>query len=218
MLKIKNLELLCLQYPDLVCKYSADGELLSIEGSFLLNRVYGDTVYCKEYSITINVYDNRLPYAKETGNKISEKYPHRYPDGGLCLGVDAEIELTCLENGLFDIEKWFERFVVPYFFSYEYYMDKHQYPFGDRSHGKKGVAEFYMELFNVDSVAKVYKCMRYTLAHKYRGHFLCPCGSKKRIRYCHKTQLYNAQRPEVKSRINKDYLSIKEVCSYEHNI
>lgn len=218
MLKIKNLELLCLQYPDLICKYSADGELLSIEGSFLLNRVYGDTSYCKVYSIAIYVYDNMIPYAKETGNKISKNYTHRYPDGGLCLGVDSEIELTCLEGNYFDIEKWFERFVVPYFFSYEYYMDKHQYPFGDRSHDKLGIAELYMELFRVDSIKKVYDCMRYSLTHTYRGHLLCPCGSGRRIRQCHKTELFYAQRPEVKLRIGKDLLSIKEVCSFEHNI
>ncbi len=217
MIKIKNLELLCEQYPDLVCKYSVSGELLSIEGSFLLNRIYDDTVYCKVYPITINVYENKLPYVKETGNKVDKNYPHRYPDGGLCLGVDAEIELTCLEDGIFDIEKWFECFVVSYFFSYEYYTDKHCYPFGDRSHDIIGVAEFYMEMFNVDSARKAYECMRYTLLHKYRGHLLCPCGSRKRIRNCHKNELYNAQCPGVKSRINKDLLSIKEVCSHEHN-
>ena len=63
------------------------------------------------------------------------------------------------------------------------------WPFGQRAHGKDGAFEFYEEFFGVkgkEIVLNYLKCLAY---ETLKGHQWCPCGSGRRLRNCHMTEL-----------------------------
>ncbi len=156
-----------------------------LNGAILVNRIInGYTIY-KEYIITIYIpiNSNKLPYVIDTNNIIDPKYPHIYSNKELCLETDSYIRLYFIDG--FDLNKWMDEFIEPYFISYEYYIDYGTFPNGERTHGIIGTLESYKDIFHTDNIQQVLKIMYYIKNHTYRGHHPCPCGSKKRIRKCH---------------------------------
>lgn len=201
-----NINLFLKKYPDLKINSSKT----FIEGKVCLDMKYNDVYFCKEYKIIIDISKKDIPYIKEIDGKIDCNYPHRYKDGGLCLATNSDIILSCLNDDIFDIDCWFEKYVKSYFFTYEFYQRFGYYPFGERSHGAIGILEFYQDFFNVDSPVTAMKCLNFTIASKYAGHLLCPCGSGKKIRNCHSKELYNAKNERIMKFIIQDRLKILE--------
>jgi hypothetical protein len=60
------------------------------------------------------------------------------------------------------------------------------WPHGDRSHGAKGILEFYAEFLSTTDPMKVAKFLLDLVQGKVRGHWACPCGGGQIIRKCHK--------------------------------
>lgn len=174
-------------------------------GEFIMNTEYNEVCFYKQYSIDVNL-TKTPPYVIETEGKISKNYPHRYSDGGLCLETDSRIKIECYsDNNEFDLEFWFNHFLIPYFFTFEYYMRYGEFPFGERSHNLKGILEYYREHYRLDSLDQTKNYLFQISKMKcYRGHLLCPCGSGKRIRNCHKIEVINALKPIEKECINND--------------
>lgn len=133
--------------------------------------------------IVVPLYSDKLPYVIDTGNRISKDYPHRYEDGALCLETDTSIRIRFLEG--FSLIAWMQEFVELYYFSYEFFQRYGEYPFGERGHGIQGIMETYQELFQEKDPVKVFALMRSICENSYRGHSLCPCGSKQKLRLCH---------------------------------
>ncbi len=201
-----NIYRLIQKYPNLRYHSADKSNTVVIDGTFqLFGTTLGNT-YDKTFSILVEMVDdaNQRITIKETDGKIDRNYPHINKNGTLCLGVETEIILRCVTEFGFDIYKWFEEFVVPYFSTYEYFKEFGRYPFGQYRHGNNGILEFYMEFFNVDNLEKAKNCLLFSGQNRYRGHWTCPCGSRKRIRYCHRKELFKAQKEPYKSRIIKD--------------
>jgi hypothetical protein len=78
-------------------------------------------------------------------------------------------------------------FLYRFFFLKENNGDK---PWGELSHGGKGIVEHYEEYFDVSGKEKVKGLLDYLAEHKeIKGHPKCPCGSGKKIRDCHLNEL-----------------------------
>ncbi|MBU4311199.1 MAG: hypothetical protein KJ706_00555 [Candidatus Omnitrophica bacterium] len=63
------------------------------------------------------------------------------------------------------------------------------WPFGQRAHGKDGAFEFYEEFLGVkgkEVVLNYLKCLAYKTL---KGRQWCSCGSGRRLRDCHMTEL-----------------------------
>ena len=88
-------------------------------------------------------FPKKLPIVREVGKKIPLKYGHIYSDGELCLATDQEIRITLGYD--INLYEWLDKFVIPYFYGYSYFEKYDVMPFGERSHGNKGVNEFYKE-------------------------------------------------------------------------
>lgn len=58
-------------------------------------------------------------------------------------------------------------------------------PFGELSHGGKGIFENYKDLFNVVSTEQVLRLFKILVDKSYKGHNPCPCNSGKVLRKCH---------------------------------
>lgn len=206
-----NVDKLLNEHPNLaIVEYGNNHIPQSIQGVFAMNSVHNEIRFAKCYTLRINLSVDKLPTVKDIGHHIDVNYPHRYSNRELCLGTDTEIILTCVIDGSFDVYLWFEKFVIPYYYSYEYYNRMGEYPFGERSHGSKGILEYYMDVFNLDTHRQAYNFMRFVQSHQiYRGHYFCPCGSEKRIRDCHKIAFERALASNIKERIIEDLKVVK---------
>lgn len=160
---------------------------IRLTGILSINHIYNDEHIVDEYNIEIVIsqnYPNDFPKIREIGKKIPISYGHIYPDSELCLGTDADMIFNL--GSKYVLRDWIEQYVIPYFFSFSYFKKYKVMPFGERNHGIKGELEFYFDYFNVSNKVNVIQILNYICNKTYKGHHLCPCGSGKRIRDCHK--------------------------------
>ena len=147
-------------------------------------------------------YPLNLPMVFEVSQKIEPEYEHINSDRSFCLAVPMEERRFFLKEPT--LLGFVNNLVVPYLYSYCYWKKHGTYPFGEASHGKTGVEQFYENLFRsqVDSVMirGLYKIFK----NGYRGHEHCPCGSGKVIRKCHKEELFDLAQPAKRNALLKD--------------
>ena len=179
------------QITDLLAEYSnlavirRDTDIVQLHGAILVCREYNGYILNDEYELDIYIPLNsdQLPYAIDTGEHIDNNYCHYYSDRRLCLETDTRIRIRFV-NG-FNLIEWMKEYVEVYYFSYEYYKRFGVYPFGERSHYDIGILQTYQDLFCTSSIQGAFALMQYISDNNYRGHTLCPCGSRKHIRSCH---------------------------------
>ena len=171
-------------YPKLNLVERTDKRII-LSGTIDVYRTSRNYTVQKEYSLEINVPlgNDDLPIVRETGNAISEDYPHRYKDGGLCIETDTAIRLHFIDS--FNLVEWMDEFVEPYFFSYEYFSRFGEFPFGERPHYIVGILDTYQEIFHATDSKEACRLLVYAAEDIYRGHAPCPCGSGRRLRNCH---------------------------------
>lgn len=173
------------RYPNLQTISETSDEIV-LAGEIKIARIFNDYPVIKTVSleITIPFSDNRFPHIKDIGECIDPEYPHRYVSGILCLATEIDFKLHFM-NG-FDLVKWMEDFVEPYYYSYEYFQRFGHYPFGDREHGYMGTLQSYCDWFESQKIEVISSILlRIESTDCYRGHHSCFCGSKKKMRDCH---------------------------------
>ena len=184
---------ICAKYPTLNQENDTQ-----IKGILPIDKVVNDEHIVDSFEIEVD-FKEIIPKVKELGNR-TERYYHKYKNGNLCLETDFN-QLMYLENHTY--LEWLDYFVINYFCSFCYYQKYKCYPYGERNHRYGdffGFAE-YMEIHP----SQAWSILEYIVNKKYRGHDLCPCGSGKRIRNCHK---------DVVLRFKKDndvYKSLKKL-------
>lgn len=182
------------RYPNLTVTSKTENKV-DIKGKIHINRNCDKISVCKEYGIEISIPLNsdRLPTVRETEHYIRD-YPHMYTNKTLCLATDTDLYLHFREG--FDLVTWMEEYVELYFVSYECYKRYGIFPFGERSHGSKGVLEFYCDYFKIASSKQVKGFISYIATTEYKGHHQCPCGSGKKLRNCHRDSILSAKRDD----------------------
>lgn len=166
------------KYPSL--KYNSEKQ--EIVGNIYIECLCKDEFIKDEFEIKIQFFKNNLPKVWEVSNKIRKNYPHLYDDKRLCLATDLDQELYLKSHTIID---WIEEYVKKYFISYIYYKRYGVFPFGEHSHGNKGIYEFIQTYYKMDSLIEAKNIYEYVCKKKYRGHLKCPCGSNRKIRNCH---------------------------------
>ena len=196
------------KYPNLTVTNQTDNRV-DIKGKIHINRNCDKISVCKEYGIEISIPLNsdKLPTVRETEHYI-RNYPHIYTDRSLCLATDTDLYLHFKEG--FDLLDWMEKYVELYFVSYECYKRYGVFPFGERSHGFRGILEFYRDYFNLATLKQAEDILIFISTREYRGHFSCPCGSGKKLRNCHGEILLNAKQDNyLLALIKRDLVKIK---------
>lgn len=166
----------------------------NIQGLFVLNANFAEQLIEDEYSILLVVpesYPDCVPIAYETGNRIPREF-HKFTKGNLCLGEPLAVWKTFSEQPT--LLGFVQKCLVPYLYSYSYFCQYGKLPFGDLSHGESGRIKYYQDLFNVQSEHSLFGLISILAQDEYRGHIQCPCGSKKRLRYCHGPQVLEIMR------------------------
>ena len=165
-------------YPEL--KYNEEKQ--EITGNIHIEYICNDEFIKGDFNIQIRIFNDDLPQVWEISNKIRKGYPHLYGDRRLCLATDLEQRLYLEKHTILD---WIKEYVEKYFVSYIYYKRYGVFPFGEHSHGEKGIYEFLKCKYKMDNLKETKSIYEYVCTKKYRGHLDCPCGSGKKIRNCH---------------------------------
>ena len=183
--------------------------LIVMHGEFTMHRTYNNVTFSKTYRIKICIDSNECPKIYDVGKNINTDYPHKQQNNELCLAVHSEIINNCVTNRHFDLYKWFEKYVISFFFTYEYYNRFGFYPFGERAHGNEGVFEYYMEVFHLNTYSQVKSFLREIIKRNLKNHDLCPCGSRVKIRNCHKSEIQKAYESVMYYCIKEDLKKLK---------
>lgn len=158
-----------------------------LHGTFELNVEVQEIPLCGTFDISIKIppgYPEELPKLYELSNLVPDSFEHKYVDGSCCLGVDGELYQRFIPNPT--LLHYVKDMVSDYFASVKWFTRYGNYPFGQRSHGAKGVLEFYRQFWDVDDDQLAVRMLCIALVPgTYRGHQPCPCGSGKTARKCH---------------------------------
>src|SRR6266508_4591033 len=157
-----------------------------------------DTTRTYDYSIALRLLDH---YPKEPPVMYCNdpKLPididrHILKYGQACLGVHADIRRQW-STGAGNIVFFLEKFVAP-FLVWQIFYDAHGYPppWGQRSHYKQGILEFYADILGLEVDANIEGFIN-LLARKNTpgGHEICPCESGRRLRNCHRDAVHTAR-------------------------
>lgn len=188
-----------------------------LSGAISINRSYNNFVVDNEYKlkIVIPLNNDKCPEIVDIGNHISQSYVHKYLDGRLCLETDAYVAY-CFYKG-YTLMQWMKNIVEPYYYSYEYYCQFDEFPFGERGHSFIGVIETYQQIFEEQDIFKILKLLSAISQRKYRGHLPCPCGSNIITRKCHGSFIMPFITDEqLHSIAYRDYMNIfEEIKNYD---
>lgn len=123
------------------------------EGRFIINAQYKDIEINRAPKLMMIVprnYPINLPKVYELENKIENV--HKLDDGSLCVATIFDLYLELSRS--FNIEDYINKFLIPYFISYEQWCNTGEYIYGDRSHGSVGIYESIAEYFNINPLEK----------------------------------------------------------------
>lgn len=167
-----------------------DDNKVILEGLININASYKKIQLIDDFEVRIIVFKNfpnRIPIIYALDNKIPKDFQHVNADKSLCLEVNTEIKIFLIENE--SLIEWFKIYVVNYFYSAMFFERYKIYPFGERSHAKDGIKEFYRKILNVRNINTIINMLKFVRIGKIKGHYDCPCGSGKKIRKCHYEEL-----------------------------
>jgi hypothetical protein len=185
------------RYPSL--HLYAETNVWFIRGAFPV-KVEGQTI--DHYLIEIWLppdYPKSVPLLKELGKRIPlDPDNHVYPNGFLCVFLPDE-RWKYWPVGA-DIIAFLEGPVNDYFLSHTYHSKHNTWPFGERSHGKKGVVEYYAEELGTNNEVIIKRCLEcLALKDPPKGHWRCFCGSGAKLRHCHMIKMI-----ELRHKISPD--------------
>lgn len=156
-----------------------------------------------EFTIEIELpktYPKGLPAIRELNGRIPKIADrHVYPSNGtLCLFLPDE-KWKHYPDGT-SVVDFMRGPVSSYLFGQLYYEQEGKFPGGERSHGAKGILEFYSEILQTDNSEVIKTFIVYLSRKEAKGHWPCYCKSGKKIRNCHFSQLIE-YRDKIESQV-----------------
>ncbi len=172
------------KYPGLNL-HPLDDDAWEILGNLhFLGKFQSETIE-DNYFIHIYVppaYPKNLPQVWELGGRIPKDF-HKLNDESLCLGTSLDVKIKFHKHP--NLLGFIEESVVEYLFGYSYKLKHGILPFGERSHGIKGVIEHYKELFSTHDLIDVVNLLEALVCQDCKNNLECACGSGKNIDQCH---------------------------------
>lgn len=195
------------EYPNLELLQDFFGNWI-VRGPLQALAIRGEVeVTVEGFEIEISIpgdYPSQPPWVRETEGRTSEF--HTYSDGTLCLGAPLAVKATYRKDPT--LLGFIEKSIIPYFFSYIHWKKSGKLPYGELSHGAKGIVEFYRELFVVETDQQILPLLRVLADNDYRGHVLCPCNSGLIMRTCHGATLLDIKSLQSPLEFMKEYCQV----------
>lgn len=160
------------------------GEFLVFEAGAISNPTGPLTSFEIELFIPDN-FPRTEPVLRETGGRIPRKASrHINPNGDCCVTVWEHFLLSAPD---LSIQGYLNGPVNEYFLGQSWFEKKQEWPFGERSHGRKGLVEAYSDLLGASPKEQDLTYRLRMLAQDWpKGHWQCPCGSGRKLRGCHR--------------------------------
>lgn len=171
------------------------GQSIRVEGSFLVYEQ--DVVAIPEGPITAfdvemelsDRYPRREPKVFEVGGRVPRKPERHINPGGDCCVTVWENWLVATNDH--SITNYLNGPLNEYFLGQFWFEKTGKWPFGERSHGVKGLEEAYADALGIPNKrGSLHYHLRMLSQDWPKGHWLCPCGSGKILRYCHRDDLW----------------------------
>lgn len=186
---------------------------IEIIGCIQFNQKYKDIQLQDEYLIQILFplnFPDRTPIVKEIKGRIpsSADYHNNKENNGLCLGVPGEIDKKIHANPTF--KYLISEIVIPFLYANTFREKYNKYPWETRQHGAEGIIDYYQKLFgfNDRNTTQNFLLNIAFFRNFVKGHNLCPCGSGKQFRNCHKSKYDALVKYHSHKNIQKDILQI----------
>jgi len=181
-----------------------------VRGSFPLLSSDGDLLDRFNIRVVLPAdYPQALPIVFETGGRIPKTADrHVFPRAGDCCVI---LEDTRWES--FPIGASFRTYLdVPlrnYFLGQSLVERGDPWPFGDWSHGGRGILEYYSQAIESDDLKVVRSFVGLLALAQAKGHHTCFCGSESRLRDCCKdiVDMWRERVPPHVARRSRDWLA-----------
>lgn len=200
----EQFEELNLRFSGLNLQKNGDGPWL-VQGNLSFSAEYTGRRIDDEYFIEIILpedYPDSPPKARETAKRIPADF-HKYQDETLCLSTSLAVRVKFAQEPT--LVGFVNNCLIPYLFSFSYKCKYGNMPFGELSHGGRGILEYYKDLFHLNDDRAVLRLIKILADDNYRGHVSCPCGSGKRLRACHGTGLLEIKKVQASLDFQNDY-------------
>jgi hypothetical protein len=133
----------------------------------------------------------QIPLVMPLGSRIPRTF-HRLEGGALCLGSPTRQLLILKEDPR--LHSFIKRCVIPYLYAFVLHERNEPLPFGELSHGRRGILEDFVEIYGVTTEDVAKELLRLNgRPRRNANHQRCPCGSGKRLGKCH-NQIVNKLR------------------------
>jgi hypothetical protein len=190
-------------FPELKLCQDAPGRWV-IRGTLSFSATFKAVDITDSFSVLIMLpddYPDTPPLVQETGGRIPPDF-HQYSDRILCLGAPAEVSRRFKDDPM--LLNFVETLLIEYLYGYAYFEKHGTLPFGELSHGCRGIREYYEEAFSTDDVQITLSLLKVLADDTYRGHHACPCGSGKILRKCHGPVLLGLLKNQPKEQFLSD--------------
>jgi hypothetical protein len=139
-----------------------------------------------DYQVEILVppsFPRSAPRVRELGGRVPKDF-HKLEDGSLCLGSPLSLRLAMAAAPT--LCAFVQTCIIPYLYGYSFYKRHGRLPFGELSHGDKGLIEDYKHRFGVTSAsACVQMLLLLGMKKRVANKRPCPCASGQRLGRCH---------------------------------
>jgi hypothetical protein len=186
------------RFPDLTV--TCNGSKLHIRGAF---PVLFEEAVLDRYQIEIDWVesDTEVPVLSETGGRIPWIADRHMSLGGkACLFVPEEWLLKRRDERT--ISHYLDGPVHNYFLWQSLFERGESPPWGERSHNVPGLIEAYGDMLDIRGEAAIRRSLVYLSRERLKGHWMCPCGSQRRMRDCH-LEKFRKLKSKIPSRLAK---------------
>ena len=178
------------KYPELRLQPATKNEMV-IAGSLGFSaQTRGHKLITDRYEVSISVppdYPRAIPLLRETAMRIPRDF-HKLNSGHLCLGSPTRLRLILAETP--SLLSFVERCVIPYLYAYSIVESGGVLPFGELSHGARGLRDDLASMIGVNDDVVLLGVVRLLVMKKRKANKLpCPCGSGMRLGRCHNRKL-----------------------------
>jgi hypothetical protein len=156
-----------------------------------------------------NDYPRDLPEVYETKGRIPKTTDfHVNPGGSLCIGLPESI---WLEHGKLDLVGFLDGPVRSYLVGICELEEGRPWPFGEWSHGSKGIAEFHAEYLGIADRSVIAQLLRAACRPQLTWRVLCPCRSGSLMYRCHGEKLLALRRRVPRSTLKRSAGMLSQV-------
>jgi hypothetical protein len=185
-----GVEELLQKYPELRLHPSMNGHTMIAGNLEFSAQTRGQKLISDRYEISISIppsYPRETPSVRETASRIPRNF-HKLDTGHLCLGSPTRLRLILAETH--SLLSFVERCVVPYLYGYSLAEGGGILPFGELSHGTRGLRDDLAAMLGLEDERALVAFIRLLALKKRHANKLpCPCGTGLRLGRCHNQKL-----------------------------